>query len=176
MKNDDYGLPDLGLLGGREEPARDLWPEIAAAIGTPSKHARHGRKQSLFPSRIILSAAAVAAALVIGIAAGRTSLFVDSGLPSYVRTVNEDYRKSERQVLYRLEGSALSADTVLEIRENLQVLNRAADRLMELVRNNPDNRELGYRIELVNRERFEFLEAVRALLGGDRDGLRGPSI
>ncbi len=176
MKTDDYGLPDLGQLGGREEPARDLWPEIAAAIGKSSKPARTERNQPFFPSRIILSAAAVAAALVIGIAAGRTSLFVDSGLPEYVRTVNADYRKTERQVLYRLEGSTLPADTVIEIRENLQVLNRAADRLMELVRSNPDSRQFEDRIEQVNRERFEFLESVRSLIGGNEAGLRGPAI
>lgn len=183
MKKNETGLPDLTPLARAEDPVRDLWPEIAASIGkshTAARNARFvpvsGRRMRAF-SAASLSAATLAAALVIGIAVGRSSVLPDRGPGGYLRAVNADYRKSERTVLYRLADSRVPEETVREIRDNLRVINRAAEHLMELVRKNPENRLLDERFETLNRERFEFLEAVRALVGdGGDDAIQGPSI
>lgn len=154
---------DLTGLKGNEMPQRDLWPGILNAIQAGETVTPRRVKDSFFKEPVAVFAA-LAAALVIGIALGSADYFHKNRVPEYIRTVNDEYKTVEQLVLFNLDNSGLQGDVTEKVKANLKTIDDAVNDIVRLLEEEPHSTDLKYRLYELNRKRFEFLSSISDLL------------
>jgi hypothetical protein len=156
-------------------PPRDLWPGIAGRLERERRWSWTGG-----PSPWALAAAAT---VVVGIAA----VLWTGGSPSAVRTVEipaatpearlaslpqvsdpvvaaaeRDYEAAANALLEALQKrqSEISPETLVEVRANLEVIDRALAELREALAQDPSNPELNHMLVATHRKKVEVLRRV----------------
>ncbi len=160
--SDNTGKPDLSALKESLTPQRDLWPGIEARLNAdrPKAFASDG-KLSHQPA---LRFAAMAASLILGLSIGMTVLSPQYREPQWVSSAQRQYQTVRYQVIADLNKTAIDPEVRDQIKRNLDDIDRSVEQIINLLKKAPADPELSIRLQDISRQRYEFLEAIDALM------------
>jgi predicted anti-sigma-YlaC factor YlaD len=165
-------LARLAALPGELEPARDLWPGIAARLNTR-------RASSFLPGMghlrtWVLPVLATAAVLAVatnlwrerpaavrptpGVSAQSAAFSSDPGL----RAAQDDYARAANDLMKVLatRRDALPPETVQSVEANLHTIDEALGQIRVALQQDPDNPQLARLLTTTHRRKVAFLQQV----------------
>jgi hypothetical protein len=156
-------------------PPRDLWPGIARRVERERRWSRAGG----MPAWALAAAATVVVGLVAALWAGRTPTAVRTveipaatplarlaslpeGSDPVVAAAERDYENAANALLEALQErqSEISPETLVRVRANLEVIDRALAELREALVKDPQNPELSHMLVATHRKKVDVLRRV----------------
>jgi len=170
-------LAGAAALPESVEPARDLWPGIAARIAEGNVVAgEFGRARRRLPLAAAAAALVAATALVTALAvrSGRSphaAAVPAAGSPGAVPAAfalgdaRGAYEAARRQLLAALDArrGSLSPATLKVVDENLRVIERAVAEMEDALAHDPGNRELPALIASAYRQEIDVLRVAAGI-------------
>jgi hypothetical protein len=160
------------------EPPRDLWSEIADAIGRRRVAAGRfggGRRAAVWAAA---AAAVVAVAVVVGYLAGRQGSSPTPPAPGQagrvlraslaldeVDAAEEEFLRAREQLMAALAGrrDTLSPGTLEVVESNLRLIDQAIEEIAAALAEDPGNSALAHRLTAAYRRQIEFLQRATRL-------------
>jgi len=162
-------------------PERDLWPEIAARLGSRGRVlAFPGPSSQRWPWRRLLASASVAATLLVALGVlwmhGRTNDdgntwyagTVDEGLAREIKAAEADFAEAREELLAVLASRRgnLSSETMAVVDENLAVIEQAVNEIHAAIAEDPGSPHLVAMLYSTHQQELEFLNQVVHLSDG----------
>ena len=169
------------------EPARNLWPDIAARLQARAPQARaaavlpflppspHGARRRLQVPAWLLAAAA--AALIV-VSSGVTALLVRSkgvpattstgpGLPAALVALERDYTGAVAEIERVLQASrgSMAPEAVVAVERSLRVLDEAIQESRTALARSPENQQLSRLLWATYEQKLDLLKRATRLAG-----------